>query len=274
MKQKHWTEILFKDNPELFLTLFDMRPERLAAEVDNLLKCLKEQGYQPKRVLDLNCGIGRHSIELAKKGIKIVGTDLSPLYVKIATKRAREAGVSTRVSFKEADMRQIAVALKGEKPFDGIINLWTSFGFYDDATNDEILKKCSKLVKPGGFFAMDIINRDWLVKNLQERGFGRIGDMVILEERKFNLNDSRMYNTWTFLKQKSKNTYTLLKEVKLDHRVWSLHEFIALFSRTGWKFKTAYSGIIPNPDISPGIILAEARDIIKTSRLFIIAYRV
>ena len=108
---------------------------------------------------------------------------------------------------------------------------------------------------------------------MQERGFSLIGDMLILEERRFNLSDSRMYNTWTFLKQKSKKNYTLLKEVKLDHRVWSLHEFIDLFARTGWKLKKAYSGISPNLDIAPGMPLAEARDIIKTSRLMLIAVR-
>jgi SAM-dependent methyltransferase len=274
MKTKHWTEVLFKDNPELFLNLFDLRPERLTGEVDNLLKCLGEQGYKPKRILDFNCGIGRHSVELAKRGIQMLGTDLSPLYIEVAGKRAKEAGVSARVRFKEADMRKIAVTLKGEKPFDGIINFWTSFGFYDDATNDDILRQCLKLVKPGGFFAMDIINRDWLVKNLQVNGFGRRGDVIILEERKLNMDDSRMYNTWTFLKQKSKNAYALLKEVKLNHRVWSLHEFINLFARTGWKFKAAYSGITPSPDISPGILLTEARDAIRTSRFLIIAHRV
>ena len=121
---------------------------------------------------------------------------------------------------------------------------------------------------------MDIINRDWLVKNFTGNGFGRRGDGIILEERKFNMDDSRMYNTWTFLKQKSKNAYTLLKEVKLDHRVWSLHEFIVLFARTGWKFKAAYSGITPSPDINPGKLITESRDILRTMRLLIIAYRV
>lgn len=114
MKTKHWTEVLFKDNPELFVNLFDTNPEHLAGEVDNLLKYLGEQGYKPRWILDLNCGIGRHSVELAKRGVKVVGTDLSPLYVKIATGRAQQNRVSKLVSFREADMRKIDMALKGK----------------------------------------------------------------------------------------------------------------------------------------------------------------
>jgi SAM-dependent methyltransferase len=270
---KHWTEELFLDNPELFLILFDERPERVTAEVDALLKGLNGQGYQPGRILDMNCGIGRHDVALAGKGIEVLGTDISPKFLEIAVKRAKEAGVSDRVSFKVADMRRISAALKGEKPFDGVINLWTSFGFYDDETNDDILRKCRELVKPGGFFAIDIINRDWLVRYLQPRGFQRIGDTLVLEDRTFNMNDSRMYNTWTYLKKTGDDTYTLTKEIKLDHRVWSLHELIARFERTGWKFKAACSGLTPGPDPGAGTPLSGERDVLRAMRLLVITYR-
>jgi 2-polyprenyl-3-methyl-5-hydroxy-6-metoxy-1,4-benzoquinol methylase len=270
---KHWTEEMFVDNPELFLILFDERPERVTTEVDALLKSLNGEGYQPQRILDMNCGIGRHDVGLAKRGIEVLGTDISPQYVEIAAKRAEEAGVSDRASFKVADMRRISAALKGEKPFDGIINLWTSFGFYNDDTNDDILRQCLKMVKPGGFFAIDIVNRDWLVRYFQPRGFQRIGDMTVLEDRTFNMNDSRMYNTWTFLKKTADDTYTLSKEIKLDHRVWSLHELIALFARTGWKYKAGYSGLAPGADLNAGMPLSSERDVLRAPRLLVISYR-
>jgi 2-polyprenyl-3-methyl-5-hydroxy-6-metoxy-1,4-benzoquinol methylase len=270
---KHWTEELFVDNPDLFILLFDERPERVKAEVDALLKSLTAAGYQPERVLDMNCGIGRHDVDLAKKGIEVLGTDISPRFLEVAAKRAGEAGVSNRVRFKEADMRQIANVLKGEKPVDGIINLWTSFGFYVDEANDDILRQCRELVKPGGFFAMEIINRDWLVRNMQPRSFASIGETLILEDRTLNMNDSRMYNTWTYLRKTAENTYVLLKEVKLDHRVWSLHELIAMFARTGWKYKAAYSGPVPGSELSSGIPLSNERDVFKAARLLVISYR-
>lgn len=238
----HWTKELFEKHPELFLDAFEERLAQAAGEVDALLKYLKEQGFKPQRILDLNCGVGRHSIELGKREIEVLGTDISSRYIEVAKMRAKEARVDNKVRFQVADMRAIASMLKNEKPFDGIVCLWTSFGFYDDETNDDILRQCLKLVRDGGFFVIDIINRDWLVQNLQERGFTEIKDRIVLEERCFNPNDSRMYNTWTYLKKKGKDTFILENEINLDHRLWSLHELIEMFTRTGWQFKIAHPG--------------------------------
>ncbi len=274
MKKKHWTEELFIDNADLFIMLFNEQPERMAADTSILLQSLKEQGYQPGRILDMNCGIGRHSVELGKRGIEVLGTDISPRYVEIAGEKAAAAGVTDKVRFVVADMRKIYTTLKGEKPFDGVINLWTSFGFYDDKTNDDILRQCLKLVRPGGFFAMDIVNRDWLVRFFAPRGLTRIGeDVIILEERNFNLNDSRMYNTWTFLKATARDNYRVLREVKLDHRVWSLHELIAMFERTGWGFKAACPGLTPVSTSQEVRQSSGGADLLRANRLLVIAGR-
>jgi 2-polyprenyl-3-methyl-5-hydroxy-6-metoxy-1,4-benzoquinol methylase len=237
-----WTKELFEKYQELFLDVLEERLAQAPGEVDALLKYFKEQGFRPQRILDFNCGIGRHSVELGKRGIKVLGTDISPLYIEVAKKRAKEAKVDDKVRFQVADMREIALVLKKEKPFDGIVCLWTSFGFYDDKTNDDILRQCLKLVRAGGFFVIEIMNRDWLVRNLSERGFTKVKDRIILEERHFNPNNSRTYNTWTYLTKKGKNTFVLDKEIALDYRIWSLHELIEMFTRTGWQFKAAYPG--------------------------------
>jgi 2-polyprenyl-3-methyl-5-hydroxy-6-metoxy-1,4-benzoquinol methylase len=220
----HWTKELFQKNPELFLASLESLVERSAAEVDLLLQNLKEQRIRAQRILDLNCGIGRHSIELGKRGFEVVGTDLSPLYITIAKERAKKEGVEGNALFKVADMRKIGSALVHEKPFDGIVNLWTSLGFYDDETNDEILRQCTGLVKTGGFFALEIVNRDYLIKHFQAYGFTRFKNMIVLEERDLDFNTSRMKSTWTYLIQKGETRFVETKRVTIDHRVWSIHE--------------------------------------------------
>lgn len=266
----HWTEELFVNSPELFTGYFDNRIKQAPGEVNVLLSELNEQGFQPQRVLDLNCGVGRHALELAKQGIEVVGTDISPSYIEIAANGAEKEQMAGKVRFQVADMRKIASVLSGEKPFDGVINLQTSFGFYDDKTNEDILRQCLWLVKPGGFFALDIANRDWLILNFQRNGFQRMGDRIVLEERELNLNDSRMYNVWTYLKPEKENTYTLEKTVNIDHRVWSLHELIELFEKTGWRFKAAYPGLsLGHSPQSPG----QREDLMRSRWLLIISYR-
>ena len=238
----HWTEELFQENPELFLGHLEERLEQAPREADVLLYCLKEQGFQPERILDLNCGIGRHSMALAKHGLQVLGTDISPHYIQIATDKAREEKLADRVKFKVADMRRIASNLSAETPFDGILCLWTSFGFYDERTNEKVLRDSLKLVKPGGFFVLDIVNRDWLLLNYSEKGFERYKDWIVLEERRFDAEKSRNYNTWFFLKQADELSFELKKIIELDHRIWNLPELIALFNGTGWQFRAAYPG--------------------------------
>jgi len=241
----HWTEELFIDNPELFQINFELRTEHVHLEVDYLLEKLKEHGFQAGRILDLNCGIGRHAIELGKRGIEVLGTDISPHYIDVATKKAEEAGVSDKTNFKVADMRKIATSLSSVKPFDGIICMWTSFGFYDDDTNDDILKQCLGLIRPGGFFVLDIINRDWLITSFADSGYHPVGDMIVLEERNFDILTSRNYMKWTYLKPQGEENYRPEKPVTLDHRIWSLHELINLFEKIGFKHEAVYAGFGP-----------------------------
>jgi len=241
----HWTEELFIDNPELFQSNFDARAEHVSGEVDFLLEKLKEHGFQSGRILDLNCGIGRHSVELGKRGQEVVGTDISPQYIVAAGKKAEEAGVKDRTTFKVVDMREIASKLSAEKPFDGIICMWTAFGYYDDDTNDDILRQCVRLIKPGGFFALDIINRDWLLSAFADSGYHTVGDMIVLEERQFDVRTSRNASKWVFLRTLDETNYKSLKTVTIDHRIWSLHELVSLYERAGLEHVATYAGFGP-----------------------------
>ena len=237
----HWTEDLFVRHPELFVKALEERVSIAGDEVDLLLKYLGEQGFKPRRILDLNCGIGRHSIELGKRGISVLGTDLSPYYIQIAKKRAKSHHVADKVRFKVADMCSIGAVLARQK-FDGIINLETSFGYYDDKTNADILRQSCILVRPKGFFALEIANRDWIVKNFQPQAFSRCENLIRLEDRTFEAKTSRARTTWTYLVQKDDKSFFLEKQFAIDTRLWSIHELVAIFEKAGWRFKTVHPG--------------------------------
>ena len=110
----HWTEDLFVNHPELFVKALEERVSIVGDEVDFLLKHIGKEGFKPREILDLNCGIGRHSIELGKRGISVLGTDLSPYYIQIANRRAKTQKVTDKVRFKVADMRRIGSARQRE----------------------------------------------------------------------------------------------------------------------------------------------------------------
>jgi hypothetical protein len=87
----------------------------------------------------------------------------------------------------------------------------------------------------------------------------RAGDLLVIQERKLNLETSRMENIWTFFEQTAEG-YEFKAKVTLDHRIYSLHELITLFHRAGWGYRKAYSNFelkAPSIDGSRLILVAQ-----------------
>ncbi|HUL03241.1 MAG TPA: methyltransferase domain-containing protein [Gemmatimonadales bacterium] len=96
-----------------------------------------------KRLLDVGCGVGRETIELARQGARVVAVDLSPALVARARSRAAEAGVADRVEFRVAAAE--ALAADGER-FDVVIGNGVLHHLDLPAFKDTL----SHLMAPGG----------------------------------------------------------------------------------------------------------------------------
>lgn len=104
--------------------------------------------------LDLGCGRGRVSIELAKLGRRVVGIDTNQRYLMTAQRRAAAAGV-------DAEWRcQSYLDLDDHERFDGAVSLFTSFGYHSDESNRDVLRRVAHALRPGGGFVLEIVNRD------------------------------------------------------------------------------------------------------------------
>ena len=116
-----------------------------------LLGGLKENS----RVLDLCCGIGRHSIELARNGLRVTGVDITRPYLEIAGDNAMKEGLD--IDFVHSDMRNFC------RPgsFDLIVNLCTSFGYFDDIEDDiTVLRNMHTSLAEGGRFVIEILGKE------------------------------------------------------------------------------------------------------------------
>jgi SAM-dependent methyltransferase len=100
------------------------------------------------RVLDVPCGEGRIAGRLAALGCDVVGVDSNERFVELA--RARHPGPEYRV----ADMRELAY----DAEFHAVLNWFTSFGYFDPATNDAVLAAFARAVRPGGRLLLDVYN--------------------------------------------------------------------------------------------------------------------
>lgn len=82
--------------------------------------------------------------------------------------------------------------------------------------------------------------RDWVVRHFERSGAARVGNILVVEEHKLNLETLRMESVWTVF-VKTGDSYRFLAEIPLDHRLYCLHKLIRLFEQAGWQYAAAYS---------------------------------
>ncbi len=154
-------------------------------EIDQLEALLSL--HPPLRVLDLPCGQGRHTIELARRGYDVTGVDLSPFMLNVAEERARADGV--RLRWLAGDMRQ---PIPGEE-FDVVLNLFTSLGYFADEADDrKVVDAAAAMLVPGGRFALEVINGERVMAQFQEREWFTVGQTAVVERRSLDRATRRM----------------------------------------------------------------------------------
>ena len=150
------------------------------------------------RILDVSCGIGRHSIPLAEKGYIVLGLDLSPRFIAKAKATAKAQRVSSRAKFRVADVREVASALKREEPFNVILNLWSSHGYYGEEEDIRMFTALRNRTARNGLLIDDTVNRDYLIMNPQAATVDVVRDMELRERRRFDPETSWHESNWSF----------------------------------------------------------------------------
>ena len=138
-----------------------LSPERTAAEVEQVAELLGPREH----VLDCPCGHGRISNALAEHGYRVTGIDQSELFLDRARTDAEARGVD--VEYVHGDMRE----LPWKDRFDGVLNWFTSFGYFDDETNRAVLRQFHDVLHPGGRLVMETQNPARLFRIFLPAGF-------------------------------------------------------------------------------------------------------
>lgn len=121
-------------------------------QVDFLIEKLELKGTD--RILDLACGFGRHSLELARRGYDVTGVDITPEYIEYATKQAQTEKLNA--GFICSDIRNVSF----HNEFDVVLNMADgAIGYLEnEEENLKIFRVISEALKPGGRHFMDIMN--------------------------------------------------------------------------------------------------------------------
>ncbi len=175
-----WFERWF--HSDLYLKLYSHRDmDEAESCVDLILRTvgLTDPALRA-HALDLACGPGRHAISLARRGLEVTAVDLSPTLLEHARESAEAEGVSDMIRFVRSDMRQIP--FHGE--FDLVVQLFTSFGYFDSPADDMlVLERVVKALRPGCYYALDLINEEHLRSSLVEESVKSVGGVTLRERR-------------------------------------------------------------------------------------------
>ena len=134
------------------------------------------------RVLDCPCGQGRHAHLLAEAGYDVDGLDYSPELLEAAVER----GTGRTLRYTRGDMRKLPA--RWTERFDAVANLFTSFGFFLQASDDRrVIAEFARVLKPGGVLVWHGGSRDGVMARFLERDWWKSEDDVMIgHERSFD----------------------------------------------------------------------------------------
>lgn len=204
--------------------------ETASEEIDSIITLT---GIQPgSSVLDLCCGPGRHSIELARRDINVTAVDLTETYLEEAKTNAKNAGMT--VEFIREDMRYF----KRTDNYDAIMMMYTSFGYFENQEeNMQVLSNCFHSLTKEGSLIIDVMGKEIVARIFQEREWHQEDDTLYLEERKV-LNDwSKIENRWIMLRGTEKHEFIF------THWLYSASELSDLLYASGFKSISIYGNL-------------------------------
>jgi len=248
-KARPWWEELFND--DFIRTMAKVTDAQIAKEVDFVEESLAVA--KGAMLLDLGCGTGRHAIELTRRGYKVVGFDLSLPMLAKAAEEAQERG--QKLNFVQGDMREMTF----EDTFDGIYSWNTSFGFFEEDKNQQVIQRVHKALKKGGQFVLEVGNRDYIIRQAPSLAWFEGDGCICMDEMSIDWITSRMKVKRTMMMDDGRT-----KEIDYSVRIYSLHELGKILHDAGFRVaevsgRCATPGVFFGNESPKTMILAEKK---------------
>jgi SAM-dependent methyltransferase len=212
---------------EMWREMYDLffGPEKWEAAGREVDAVLALAGVTTGPVLDLCCGPGRHALALADRGFRVTGVDASPYLLERAARNAAERGLA--VEWVREDMREFV----RPEAFALAINLFSSFGYFEDAESDaRVLRNVCDSLRPGGALVIDTMSKEVLARTFLP--FGKVEqrpDGTVLTVQAIIRDEWTAVTAWhTVIRDGLARTF------ELRHSIYSAAELKALLLGTGF----------------------------------------
>lgn len=214
--------------------------ENTPNEVEFIVKTLGLKGNE--RILDLACGYGRHSLELARRGFEVVGVDITQVYVDDANSEAKKQSLNAK--FYRSDIRDV----KFNNEFDVVLSLADgAIGYLEnDEENLKSFDSIARALKSGGKHFMDIANAEHAMAFFPKRWWEYGENGIALAEFEWDSETHTMlYGGADILYG---TTLTKGEEFTGDPtRLYTLDEIKEIFAARGMKVIEAFSNYNGKP---------------------------
>ena len=227
--QHQWFETFFQ-GPAVDFWTRAMTPALTLADVDFLEKAFDVN--PGARLLDVPCGNGRHSIELARRGYRVTGIDLSEEF--LAAARAE-----LDADWRKADMRALELE---SAAFDGAFCFGNSFGYLDHAGVAAFLSALAGALKPGAKLVIETgMTAESILPTIVQKRWHRFGDLMILSENRYDPWESCLHIDYTFVRG------SVIETHPTEHYVFTSAELRRMLDAAGFKTLAFHASVTGEP---------------------------
>ena len=206
---------------------------------------IKNLGCDPgTHVLDVPCGNGRLSFELAKRGYRVTGVDISKEFINEACKLSKDQPPATPTSrdsdltFNLGDMRNI----QGTRVYDGAYCFGNSFGFMEYADMKKFLSGVGRALKPNARFILETgMAAESVLPEFEEQSCHEIADIVVTIKERYRAKESCIDSEYVFA-QGGKKESRFAK-----HWIYTTAEIQRMLARAGFEVLNCYGSLECEP---------------------------
>ncbi|MDR1655135.1 MAG: class I SAM-dependent methyltransferase [Treponema sp.] len=251
--RKHWEEVDLAADAVTRMAHLNLYEEAPSEKTESDMKRgftrkAAADGERP-RLLDLCCGFGRMSLEFARRGFAVTGVDITKTY--LAAGREDAAAEGLEIEFVEEDIRRF----RRNEGFDLAVNLYNSFGYFEDPAGDRIfVKNVYDSLIDGGTFIIDVLGKEIAVRDYTEAEWFEKAGCIVLTEYEPVDSWGSIWNRWILIK----NTERI--EKVFIQRLYAASELRSLLLGAGFELVEIYGHWDESPyDTQARSLIAVAR---------------